>query len=640
MRPSAASMAVMLLTAASTILQSRCLSPHGPASAFSLHTTRSFRYHKFRSLTHVTAAAAVTSSSTTDGDSTAPSSDSTSTDSSSSTPNNNKVRKSQLRDELRRYRIRQSEPLGKPPYFVFSNAAMEGIYRNLPTTAEQLLDVKGIGPKKLEMFGEDILNIVGRYVSADSNGGGAGIGEAKTTAAPIPRPATIDPESLTEEQRHAAHLALDGEANVFLTGAAGTGKSYVVRYIIQELKRAKSKFAVCAPTGVAAVNVGGSTLNAFFGIGLGNGSVSALTKKVTKNKQAVERIDATDILLIDECSMLSDELLEKLDAVARSVRNDGKNQDMPFGGIRIIMVGDFFQLPPIYRNEYGDADQEWRPFCFDSPVWADLGLDENRIELREVLRQGGEDRFVDFLNLVRVGQVREGIIRDFNAKCLIGPSRPLPDDGIIPTRLYVLNRDVDNVNEARLAELKGKEMVCTASNEWREIMPTGTPASVKKSMKDSIEKEMPEEVRLKVGAQVMLTRNKDLDRNLVNGSRGIVERYAKGDDGDQIPIVRFDTGVVEKIAKVEAVRYNPDGGQGCLVRKQIPLKLAWAVTVHKSQGTTLTRAMLDLSSAFEFGQVYVALSRVRSLDGLWLERPARLGNIMVSPQVLDFYDVT
>lgn len=579
--------------------------------------------------------AAAASSSTTDEDSTAPSSD-------INTPDNatKQVRKSQLRDELRRYRIKQSAPLGKPPYFVFSNAAMEGIYRDLPTTAEQLLDVKGIGPKKLDMFGDDILHIVGKYASAENNGSSSSIGEVKTKAQPAPKPPTIDPESLTEEQRHAAHFPLDSDENVFITGAAGTGKSHVVKYIIQELKRRKSKFAVCAPTGVAAVNVGGSTLNAFFGIGLGNGSLSALTKKVTKNKQAVERIDQTDTLLIDECSMLSDELLEKLDAVARAVRNGGQNQDMPFGGMRIVMVGDFFQLPPIYRTEYGDADQEWRPFCFDSPVWADLGLDENKIELREVLRQGGEARFVDFLNLVRIGQVEESIIRDFNAKCLVSPSRPLPDDGIIPTRLYVLNRDVDNVNEARLAELKGKEIVCTASNEWREIMPTGTPASIKKGMKDSIEKEMPEEVRLKVGAQVMLTRNKDLDRNLVNGSRGIVERYVKDNDGDQIPIVRFDTGTVEKIAKVEAVRYNPDGGQGCLVRKQIPLKLAWAVTVHKSQGTTLTRAMLDLSSAFEYGQVYVALSRVRSLDGLWLERPARLSNVMVSPQVLDFYDVT
>jgi ATP-dependent DNA helicase PIF1 len=205
----------------------------------------------------------------------------------------------------------------------------------------------------------------------------------------------------------------------------------------------------------------------------------------------------------------------------------------------------------------------------------------------------------------------------------------------------VLNKDVDSENEARLAELEGEEVICKASNVWRESMPSGTLVSVKKMMVDSLCKEMPEEVRLKVGAQVMLTRNKDMERNLVNGSRGVVERFVTAADGETlIPVVRFDSGLVTPIAKVEAVRYNPDGGrEGCLVRTQIPLKLAWALTVHKSQGTTLTRALLDVSSAFEYGQCYVALSRVKSLDGLWLERPARLRNIMVSPQVLDFYSI-
>ena len=166
-------------------------------------------------------------------------------------------------------------------------------------------------------------------------------------------------------------------------------------------------------------------------------------------------------------------------------------------------------------------------------------------------------------------------------------------------------------------------------------MPVGT-AAAKKQMKDSLSKETPDEVRLKVGAQVMLTRNKDLDKNLANGSRGIIEHFVF--DGDfSIPIVRFDNGMVTSIPPVESVRYNPDGGDGCLVRMQVPLKLAWAITIHKSQGSTLTRASLDISSAFEYGQCYVALSRVKSLDGLWLERPARLNNVMVSAQVIDFF---
>ncbi len=146
------------------------------------------------------------------------------------------------------------------------------------------------------------------------------------------------------------------------------------------------------------------------------------------------------------------------------------------------------------------------------------------------------------------------------------------------------------------------------------LVPTAE-AYVKKKMMESISMEMPEEVRLKIGAQVMLTRNKDLENKLVNGSRGVVERFVRADDGGEgvIPIVRFDSGIVTKITPVESVRYNPDGGEGCLVRMQIPLKLAWAITIHKSQGSTLTRAMLDITSAFEYGQCYVALSRVKSL---------------------------
>lgn len=170
-------------------------------------------------------------------------------------------------------------------------------------------------------------------------------------------------------------------------------------------------------------------------------------------------------------------------------------------------------------------------------------------------------------------------------------------------------------------------------------MPLETLAAVKKKMVDSFDLEMPYEVRLKVGAQVMLTRNKDLEKNLVNGSRGVVERFVPAADGEEglVPVVRFDSGIVIKVPPVESIKYNPDGGRGCLVRMQVPLKLAWAITIHKSQGSTLTRALLDISSAFEYGQCYVALSRVKSLEGLWLERPARLNNILVSPQVADFF---
>lgn len=557
---------------------------------------------------------------------------------SSSSTDIKQLRK-QLEAELREYRIKQSKPINKPPYTVFTNVAMEEICELLPNNDAELLDVKGIGPKKLEMFGDDILNIVAKYADNPDFMEAKEKAKMQAKAALPPRVAPIDPKSLSDEQRRAAEIPLETKRNAFVTGAAGTGKSYVLKYLVQEMHTRGIRYGIAAPTGVAAVNVGGSTLHSFFGIGLGTGNIPGLIKKVKKNKEAVKRIESIDVLCIDEVSMVSSVLMEKIDAVAREVRSNGANADKPFGGMQIIAFGDFFQLAPIIQTDYDTDDPEFRPFCFDSPVWAELELDKNTFELKEIHRQEDKtSRFVQFLNMVRIGDVTEQIVQDFNDKCLVSSSHPLPADGIIPTRLYVLNRDVDRENDMQLSQLSGKEMICAARNEWREQMPTGTLAATKRAMKVSIEKEMPDEIRLKVGAQVMLTRNKDLDRGLVNGSRGVVEKFVPDSDGDQVPIIRFDSGLVEKVAKAEAVRYNPEGEEGCLVRKQVPLKLAWAVTVHKSQGVTLTRALLDISSAFEYGQCYVALSRVRSIEGLWLERPARIGNIHVSPQVRAYYD--
>ena len=539
-----------------------------------------------------------------------------------------KIRKTQLRTDLKEYRIQQSAPLKKPAYSIFTNAALDEIYVRLPKTLEELSEVKGIGPKKLQQYGNDILSIVAPYTNAFGKGQVAS--DSSVQQQPVPIPTLIDPNSLTTEQRKASELLLSSERpNGFVTGSAGTGKSYLLKYLVQQLHQ-RQRVGVCAPTGVAAIHVGGNTLHAFFGIGLGTGSISNLVKKVTKNAEAVRRIDETDVLIIDECSMLSSDLLELLDSVARQVRKGGSMSDVPFGGMQVICFGDFFQLPPIFRGPE-------KPFCFDSFVWEELGLTNNMVQLREVMRQGDND-FVSLLNKVRIGKISHNDIEELNARCLISEEHPLPTDGIVPTRLYSLNKDVDGENESRLSELEGEEVVCRANNIWRESMPTETLASVKKQMADSLNKEVPAEVRLKVGAQVMLTRNKNLERNLVNGSRGVVVRFDKAKDSENmIPVVRFDCGVVTSIAPVEAARYNPEGGPGCLVRMQVPLKLAWALTVHKSQGTTLSRAMLDISSAFEYGQCYVALSRLQSLEGLWLLKPARLRNVKVSPQVLSFY---
>jgi hypothetical protein len=598
-------------------------------------------------------------------------------DKPNNTPNNisKKERIKQLRNELKQYRINQSKPIEKPAYTIFTNAALDGICNLRPTTHEELLQVKGIGKKKLELYGDDILGIVQHYFHgtlSDDDDRNESSSVSKGMVVEIPKTTRITLQSLTAEQRRAAEKALHPihPSNVFISGAAGTGKSHVSKYIIQMLHGVsddddgeianseeeeeedmkmfatvpiKRKVAAVAPTGVAAINIGGSTLHSFFGIGLGlttaTSSLSSVMKKVRGNKEAVRRIEETDVLLIDEVSMLSSDLLELLDVVAREIRK----VDVTMGGMQIIAVGDFYQLPPIVTDRsglnYGEDMDNYRPFCFDSPIWEELGLHHNTVELSQVQRQESGSKFELFLNdMVRVGNVPLNVLRDFNRKCLISDEHPLPDDGIVPTRIYTHNKDVDSENEARLAELEGELISFKAIDEWREAMPKGTLASIKKSMKASVAAELPDEVGLKIGAQVMLTRNKDLDsgadRGLVNGSRGVVQDFHSF---DKLPIVRFDNGRVERINRVEAVRYNPDGGPGVLIRKQLPLKLGWATTVHKSQGSTLTRAILDISKTFEAGQAYVSLSRVKDIQGLYLERPVSMDNIQVSRRVLEYY---
>ena len=198
-----------------------------------------------------------------------------------------------------------------------------------------------------------------------------GAADAKKSVAP--RPAPIALESLTAEQRGAALAAVEAKKSVFISGAAGTGKSHASKYIVQRLR---ARCAPTAPTGVAALNIGGSTLHSFFGLGIGTGNgPQHMIRKARKNKAAMKRINETEVLLIDEVSMMSSDLLEAIDAVAKDVRRD----DRPMGGMQVVAVGDFFQLPPIINKEameWGRDVDEQRPFCFDSPVWSELELGE------------------------------------------------------------------------------------------------------------------------------------------------------------------------------------------------------------------------------------------------------------------------
>lgn len=330
------------------------------------------------------------------------------------------------------------------------------------------------------------------------------------------------------------------------------------------------------------------------------------------------------MLVIDEISMLDPKVFDLVEEIARTSRNSPR----PFGGIQLIVVGDFLQLPPVKSKQ----------FCFESDAWKAVGLinPNSLIELRQVMRQT-DLNFVDILNSVRKAVMSESTLTALNA-CAIN-FKPLPKDGIIPTKLYCTNVDVDRENLDRLHQLKGSEVEFLANDK---LIEPPSSSIEEKALRDNADKIAAKVITLKVGAQVMLIRNvmeswKTSTSSLANGQRGIVVRFEE-ESGNVVPVVRFDTGTVCRIDRVDWEVLAPVGNS-FLKRSQIPLKLAWAVTVHKSQGTTLSRAEVNVANAFDYGQAYTALSRVRSIEGLWLTKPITRSSVRAHPKVLDYYDL-
>lgn len=420
----------------------------------------------------------------------------------------------------------------------------------------------------------------------------------------------LRPEQLTPEQRRAAERALGGE-NLFLTGAAGTGKSFLLRYLIQELEqRFPEQVAVTASTGVAASHLAGQTLHSFAGFGVETAPVKAL-KKVKQQSAAVKRWEETRVLIIDEISMVDAHLLDLVSSVASSVR---KNRDA-FGGLQVIFCGDFLQLPPVQER----GARSTKAFCFTAKAWQKANLHDGTVLLRDAVRQQGDGAFAEVLNEMRLGIVSakaKAMLTRCNVKV-----KPSPRDGIIPTKLYCLNRDVDKENAKRLAQLPGEAMNLLARDRL--------PRRVSAQQRVALDRKVPSQLSLKVGAQVIHLKN-DPALGLVNGHRGCVEGFEDGK-----PVVRFDHG---KKVCIGVHRFTQGQGASRLERFQVPLKLGWALTVHKAQGMTLTRAELQLDNVFEAGQSYVALSRLTGTQGLWIRGAAQLeSSCRAHPEVLSFY---
>ena len=335
----------------------------------------------------------------------------------------------------------------------------------------------------------------------------------------------------------------------------------------------------------------------------------------TKMKQdARNRWRAVACLVVDEVSMLDSVLLDKIEFVARNARGSPQI----FGGIKVIFCGDFFQLPPVGLGRFGVK------FAFDSATWKNGQV--KSIELVEPIRQFGSGTadFVSLLNEIRLGSCTS-LTESLLASCHIS-KRALPNDGIIPTKLYCTNADVTDENLRHLDKLSGKATTFEARDEIRGSPELSQLASI-------MEKKLPAKIILKVGAQVMLCRNMP-EFKLVNGSRGVVVDFII-DDASAFPIVQFDNGVKMPIRRSSEFVGKASAG---LNRAQLPLKLAWALTVHKAQGMTISRAEVHLANAFDFGQVYVALSRVVSLGGLFLNGASVTQAVVKAhPDVVRFY---
>lgn len=388
---------------------------------------------------------------------------------------------------------------------------------------------------------------------------------------------------------------LKSGANVFLTGEPGSGKTHTINQYVAYLRSCGIEPAITASTGIAATHIGGYTIHSWSGIGVRRDLNKYDLDRIGQNRNVVRRVGNARILIIDEVSMLSARTFSMVDAVCREIR---RNQQ-PFGGLQTILVGDFFQLPPVSKREEDEQDQgsfvadaTREQFAFFAPAWNTLN--PLVCYLSEQHRQ--EDAaFLEFLSAVRRATVTEPHRQLLRTRYL-----PKPKDGI--TQLYSHNTDVNAINDAELAKLGGK--VKTFEMESRG--PEKLIAALKRGCLS------PEILSFKIGAWVMFTKNDITTHRYVNGTLGIVTGFA--DTG--YPIVKTNAG---RTIFAEPDEWRIEDGGRILARiMQIPLRLAWAMTVHKSQGMSLDAAHMDLSDTFEYGQGYVALSRVRTLAGLSL----------------------
>lgn len=403
---------------------------------------------------------------------------------------------------------------------------------------------------------------------------------------------SLDFSLLSTQQQSVINSFQDGK-NILVTGGAGTGKSYLLNFLKRNFP--PSRLEISASTGIAALNVGGSTIHSWAGIGLANLPIEKIIENLFSAKfiRARRRIRQARALAIDEISMISSEVFEILNRVFQAVRENS----LPMGGLQIVAFGDFLQLPPVNRDS-----QDFN-FCFNSKAWKDLNFEA--FVLEQSFRQSDEE-FIRILNNLRFGEITKE-----DRKVL--ESRIKAEDknqALRPTILTTHNFKVEKINELELNKIPRPEIVHQANY-------SGAEDRVEYLRKNCLSQHV---LRLKVGAQVMMIKNTYQKEGVINGSLGIIKDFSPRKN---FPIVEFANGKIITIGPEEwLLEKMSDTTKEMIVEasiNQIPLILAWAITIHKSQGLTLDKISCDLSESFSPGQIYVALSRARSLSGVFIE---------------------
>eukprot|EP00986_Skeletonema_menzelii_P000586 scaffold162_cov143-Skeletonema_menzelii.AAC.5 len=453
--------------------------------------------------------------------------------------------------------------------------------------------------------------------------------------------------TLNEEQCRVVESILSGHST-FFTGPAGSGKSHVLSTLLKanadgvggKQNGQPRNIVVTATTGVAACNVGGITIHSFGGVGAGNGSMADMAKRVMGNEYTKQRWREVDVLVIDEVSMMAGSFLDKLSFIASRARNDRR----PFGGVQLVVCGDFFQLPPVELSKDG--------FAFEAKCWSEVI--KCSVLLTQVFRQRGDQTLLNILDEARIGELSAKsaeVLRRHSVLPAAAFAKRSGEEQIKPTLLECRNREVDKANQREMDKLPGDIHTFSARDR-------GMNDTYKAQLKHC---QAPATLDLKVGAQVMLLKNIDLEKGLANGSRGVVVRFQRPHNQSELPtgfkkmefpVVRFDS--IRAVGKDSATDgdgssdddnefvihpeewTNKMGDQTVSSRVQIPLRPAWSISVHKSQGMTIPNLTVNLSGVFEYGQAYVALSRATELNLLTLRGFSEKA-FRAHPKVKEFY---